>query len=139
MFLRCTQRRKDGKVHRYWSLVENRRVNGGRVVQRPLLYLGEINDSQHAAWRKTIEVFADGAPRPQTMALFPDDGAVAVDDAAVVRLRLADLRIERPRQWGACWLACTLYDQLDLDRFWAPRSCSVSLIKKHLIPEPYIT
>jgi hypothetical protein len=121
MFLRCTQRRKDGKVHRYWSLVENRRVNGGRVVQRPLLYLGEINDSQHAAWRKTIEVFADGAPRPQTMALFPDDGAVAVDDAAVVRLRLADLRIERPRQWGACWLACTLYDQLDLDRFWAPR------------------
>jgi hypothetical protein len=56
-----------------------------------------------------------------------------------VRLRLADLRIERPRQWGACWLACTLYDQLDLDRFWAPRSCSVSLIKKHLIPEPYIT
>jgi transposase len=90
-------------------------------VQRPLLYLGEINDSQHAAWRKTIEVFADGAPRPQPMALFPDDGVAAVDDATVVRLRLADLRIERPRQWGACWLACTLYDQLDLDRFWAQR------------------
>jgi len=67
MFLRCNQRRKDGKVHRYWSLVENRRVSGGRVVQRPLLYLGEINNSQHEAWRKTIEVFEADAPRSQTL------------------------------------------------------------------------
>ena len=121
MFLRSTQRRKDGKIHRYWSLVENRRVRGGRVVQRPLLYLGEINDSQREAWRKTIEVFEAGSPRSQTMALFPDDGAVPVDDASVVRIRLADLRIERPGQWGACWLAGVLYDQLGLDRFWAER------------------
>jgi len=121
MFLRCNQRRKDGKVHRYWSLVENRRVSGGRVVQRPLLYLGEINNSQHEAWRKTIEVFEADAPRSQTLALFPDDGAVPVDDASVVRIRLAELRIERPRQWGACWLACTLYDQLELDQFWQAR------------------
>ena len=121
MFLRCTQRRKDGKVHRYWSLVENRRVSGGRVVQRPLLYLGEINNSQHEAWRKSIEVFEAGAPRSQTLALFPDDGAVPVDDASVVRIRLAELRIERPRQWGACWLACTLYGQLELDQFWQAR------------------
>lgn len=121
MFLRCTQRRKDGKVHRYWSLVENRRVGGGRVVQRPLLYLGEINDNQREVWRKTIAVFTAGAPRPQTLALFPDDVAAPVDDASVVRLRLGELRIERPRQWGACWLACTLYDQLELDRFWAQR------------------
>ena len=121
MFLRSTQRRKDGKVHRYWSLVENRRVSGGRVVQRPLLYLGEINDSQRAAWRKTIEVFEAGAPRPRTLALFPEDGTAPLDDASVVRLRLSQLRVERPRQWGACWLACTLYDQLGLDRFWAER------------------
>jgi len=121
MFLRSTQRRKDGKVHRYWSLVENRRVSGGRVVQRPLLYLGEINDSQREAWRKTIEVFEAGVPRPQTMALFPDDVAVPVDDSIVVRIRLANLRIERSRHWGACWLACVLYDQLELDRFWAER------------------
>lgn len=121
MFLRCTERRKDGKTHRYWSLVENRRVSGGRVTQRPVLYLGEINDSQREAWRKTIEVFEAGAPRPQTMALFPDDGAVPLNDASVVRIRLSDLRIERPRQWGACWLACHLYDQLELDRFWQGR------------------
>jgi hypothetical protein len=121
MFLRCTQRRKDGKLHRYWSLVENRRVSGGRVVQRHLLYLGEINDSQRAAWRKTIEVFADGAPRSQTLALFPEDGTAPVDDATVVRLRLGALHVERPRQWGACWLACQLYAQLGLDGFWAQR------------------
>ncbi len=102
-------------------MVENRRVSGGRVVQRPLLYLGEINNSQHEAWRKTIEVFEADAPRSQTLALFPDDGAVPVDDASVVRIRLAELRIERPRQWGACWLACTLYDQLELDQFWQAR------------------
>jgi hypothetical protein len=121
MFLRCTQRRKDGKVHRYWSLVESRRVAGGRVVQRPLLYLGEINDSQRAAWRKTIEVFQDDVPQAQTLALFPDDTPIPVDDATIVRLRLADLHVERPRQWGACWLACHLYAQLGLDRFWAER------------------
>jgi hypothetical protein len=46
MFLRCKVRRKDGKQHRYWSVVENTRVGGGRVVQRHVLYLGEINDTQ---------------------------------------------------------------------------------------------
>ena len=120
MFLRCTTRKKDGKQHRYWSLVENRRVSGGRVAQRPLLYLGEINDSQRTAWRKTIEVFQDGSPRAQTLAMFPEDSA-PVDDATVVRLRLGDLRVERPRQWGACWLACHLYAQLGLDQFWTER------------------
>jgi len=119
MFLRCTQRRKDGKLHRYWSLVENRRVTGGRVAQRHVLYLGEINDSQRAAWRKTIEVFEEGAPQPQTLSLFPEDAAPPVDDASIVRLRLGAVQVRRPRQWGACWLATRLYTQLGLDRFWA--------------------
>jgi len=121
MFLRCSQRRKDGKVHRYWSLVENRRVTGGRVAQRHVLYLGEINDSQQAAWRKTVEVFEDGQPQAQTLALFPEEGAAPLDDATVVRLRLGELHVERPRQWGACWLACELYAYLGLDAFWAER------------------
>jgi Transposase DDE domain len=121
MFLRCTQRKKDGKSHRYWSIVENRRVTGGRVVQRHVLYLGEINDSQRDAWRKTIEVFEDGATTPKTMALFPEDRAVEVADETVVQIRLGDLELHRPRQWGACWLACHLYGQLELDEFWAQR------------------
>ena len=121
MFLRCAKRQKDGKIHRYWSLVENRRVSGGAVMQRPLLYLGEINDSQRAAWRKTIEVFQEGQSQAKTLALFPEDNAPALNDETVVRVRLGEVRVERPRQWGACWLACELYGQLGLNTFWADR------------------
>lgn len=121
MFLRCTKRKKDGKEHRYWNLVESRRVAGGRVVQRQVLYLGEINDSQREAWRKTIEVFEEGASSPQTLALFPEDRPAPIDDEQIVQIRLKDLELHRPRQWGACWLACHLYEQLGLDKFWSKR------------------
>ena len=57
MFLKCNRRIKDGKEHRYWSIVESRRCAGGKVVQRPVLYLGEINDSQREAWCKVVETF----------------------------------------------------------------------------------
>jgi hypothetical protein len=86
-----------------------------------VLYLGEINDSQREAWRKTIEVFEDGSSTPRTLALFPEDRALEIDDEAVVRIRLKELELRRPRQWGACWLACYLYEQLGLDEFWAKR------------------
>ena len=122
MFLRHTKRKKDGKEHRYWSIVENRRVGGGRVVQRPLLYLGEINDSQELAWRKSIAVLEEGAAAPRPLSLFPEDRCEGVlPDAAVVRLKLAELRLCRPRQWGGCWLAVNLWRELALDRFWALR------------------
>jgi transposase len=121
MFLRCTNRKKDGKEHRYWNVVESRRVSGGRVVQRQVLYLGEINGSQREAWRKTIEVFEEGASTAQTMALFPEDCPVEIDDTSVVKIRLKEVELRRPRQWGACWLACTLYEQVGLDKFWAER------------------
>jgi len=91
------------------------------VVQRQVLYLGEINDSQREAWRKTIEVFEDGSASPRTMALFPADRAVEIDEGEAVQIRLKDLELRRPRQWGACWLACHLYEQLGLDEFWAKR------------------
>jgi hypothetical protein len=122
MFLRSTIRRKDGKEHRYWSVVEARRVAGGRVVQRPLLYLGEINSSQELAWRKSIEVLEEGSVRPRTLALFAEDRCEGVlPDASIVRLKLSELRLERPRQWGACWLALQLWQELQLDRFWGER------------------
>src|SRR3974377_106597 len=121
MFLRCTTRKKDGKEHRYWNVVENRRVAGGRVVQRQVLYLGEINDSQREAWRKTIEVLEDGSPSARTMALFPEDRPFAINDGEVARIRLREMELRRPRQWGACWLACILYEQLGLDVFWSER------------------
>jgi hypothetical protein len=120
MFLRCTTRKKDGKEHRYWNVVENRRISSGRVVQRQVLYLGEINDSQREAWRKSIEVFEDGGTTAQ-MALFPEDRPVEIDDEQVVKIRLKDVELRRPRQWGACWLACKLYEQLGLDKFFGEK------------------
>src|SRR5215471_12394931 len=122
MFLRRTIRKKDGKEHRYFSVVENKRVAGGRVVQRHVLYLGEINDTQELAWRKSIEVFEEGAAGPRTLSLFPEDRCEGLlPDASIVRLKLSRVRLCRPRQWGACWLTLTLWRQLQLDRFWLER------------------
>ena len=125
MFLRCKIRKKNGKEHRTWSIVESRRVAGGRVVQRHVLYLGEINDSQELAWRKSIELFAEEEPRrvPISAALFPEDRAAVASVAheSIVRLRLGELKLCRPRQWGACWLALHLWRELGLDQFWVRR------------------
>jgi Transposase DDE domain len=122
MFLRQTPRKKDGKTHDYWSVVENKRVAGGRVVQRHVLYLGEISSSQAAVWRKAIEVLDADTGRARTMALFAEDRCTTVSpDASVVQLRLSEIRLRRPRQWGACWLAGQLWQALQLDRFWADR------------------
>jgi Transposase DDE domain len=122
MFLRQTRRRKDGKTHSYWSVVENQRLAGGRVVQRHVLYLGEISPSQAAAWRKSIDVFDETAGHSRTLTLFAEDCATAaMSDDAVVRLRLSEMRLCRPRQWGACWLTGQLWSELQLDRFWADR------------------
>lgn len=102
MFLRATLRKKDGKEHRYFSIVENKRVSGGRVLQRHVLYLGEINSSQEWAWRKSIEVLEDGDAQPRTLSLFPEDRCKGViGDESIVRLKLSQLRLERPRQWVA--------------------------------------
>lgn len=122
MFLRATTRRKDGKVHRYWSIVESRRLPGGRIRQRHVLYLGEINSSQAQAWRRSIEVLDEHAQVSRSLSLFPEEAAVGIgDDESVVGLRLSALRLRRPRQWGACWLALKLWETLGLDRFWSQR------------------
>jgi len=118
MFLRCSRRVKDGKVHEYWNLVENRRLSDGRVAQRQVLYLGEINASQREAWRKTIEVQDEGTRRQ--VALFPA-GSMPVDDVDAIGVRLSELSLRRPRQWGACWMALDLWQQLELDSFWRSR------------------
>jgi len=121
MFLRAKKRFKDGKEHRYWSVVENRRCQGNRVVQRQVLYLGEINDAQRAAWCKTIEVVQQGERKPRQVAIFPDDRQAPELDCDVVQVKLSELQLRRPRQWGGCWLTCLLWDQLGLDDFWQER------------------
>lgn len=124
MFLRCSKRLKDGKQHRYWSVVENRRLADHRVVQRHVLYLGEINGIQEAAWRKTVDLFGQDDDAPQQVSLFPDEhapDALHADDLPIVRIKLAQMSLRRPRQWGACWLGCELWRQLELDTFWRDR------------------
>lgn len=122
MFLRSKARRKDGKLHRYWSVVENRRVKAGRVVQRQLLHLGELNDGQHAGWVRTIEA-REGSEGPgRQMALFADDREpLPTLGCETVRVALRAISLRKPRQWGACWLALHLWELLDLDPFWAAR------------------
>ena len=122
MFLRYHTRIKDGKEHRYWDIVENRRCGRGKVVQRQVLYLGEINDSQRENWCRTIEVFDENRERTMPLALFPADRQLPNFAAGFgVQVRLKEMELHRPRQWGACWLACHLYEQLELDEFWAER------------------
>jgi len=121
MFLRSTNRRKDGKDHRYFSVVENRRLPGGKTAQRTVLYLGEINDRQQAAWRKTLDVFDEAEQRFTSMSLFPDDRELPADAINSVQVRLSGLELKRPRIFGSCWLACELWQQLGLDEFWQQR------------------
>jgi transposase len=122
MFLKCHARVKDGKEHRYWSIVEKRRCAGGRIVDRPVLYLGEINDSQKEHWIRCIAAFDPITWTQHTLALFPADRPLPAHAASYgVQVRLSEFQLRRPRQWGACWLALRLWDLLDLDAFWTQR------------------
>ncbi len=122
MYLKCHQRLKDGKEHRYWSIAEKHRCADGRVVDRHVLYLGEINDSQKEGWLRCIEAIEVGSQRQLHLALFPADRAIPAHAADVgVQLRLSEFTLERPRQWGACWVFCRLWEELQLERFWRER------------------
>jgi len=118
VFLRSTNRKKDGKDHRYFSVVENQRVSGNRTVQRTVLYLGEINDSQQAAWRKTLEVFDEEKQEHRNLSLFPDDRALPNDAVDSIQVKLSGMQLRRPRPFGNCWLASQLWRQLGLTEFW---------------------
>src|SRR3989440_4774247 len=125
MFLRCHRRKKDGKEHRYYSVEEGGRLQSGRVVQRRVLYLGEINDSQQAAWRKTLEVFDEQQQRAMTLSLFAEDRPAPADALDTIQVKLGEMQLRRARPYGNCWLGCELWRQLELDRFWErklPRS-----------------
>ena len=115
MFLRASNRKKDGKDHRYFSIVENRRLPAGKTVQRTVLYLGEINDQQQAAWRKTLEVFDEQEQRYTALSLFPDDREIPLDAVDSVQVKLSGLEL------GNCWLGSELWHQLGLDEFWRQR------------------
>ena len=121
MYLRHNSRQKDGKTHRYWSVVESRRV-GRRVLQRPVVYLGEVNDSQREAWQQAISVFDEDTQSDRQVAVYPADRELpAHAEGCGVRVRLDQMELRHPRRWGDCWLALELWDQLHLDGFWQER------------------
>jgi transposase len=117
MFLRPNRRSKDGKDHNYWSLVETVRTPEG-PRQKTLCYLGELNSSAQARWLKTIEVFNEQG-EAQQLKLFPSQVEPPPDDPQVARVLLNQVRLERTRQFGACWLGLELWKCLELDRFFA--------------------
>jgi transposase len=121
MFLRSTKRKKDGKDHRYFSVVENRRVAGGRSVQRTVLYLGEINDQQQADWRKRLQVFDEERGSYTSVSLFPDDRELPANELDSLAVKLSELELRRPRHYGDCWLACEMWHALGLEQFWQER------------------
>ncbi len=121
-FLHCHHRFKNGKDHCSWSIAEKVKVSRGRWVQRHILYLGEINDTQQASWIKVIDVFDPIKQRTAELALYPAERRIP-DHAAEygVQVRLSEFSLHHPRQWGACWVGCRMWDQLGLEEFWAER------------------
>ena len=89
MFLRSHQRRKDGKEHAYWSLVETTRTADG-PRQRTLCYLGELNSSAHAQWLKTVEVFNEQGPCSGDDIALGDNGEVLLIGGLVTEVRTTD-------------------------------------------------
>jgi transposase len=121
LFLRSTNRKKDGKDHRYFSLVENQRISANKTVQRTVLYLGEINDQQQASWRQTLSVFDEDKQDYTKLSLFPDDRSLPADAVDSIQVRLSGMELRRPRPFGNCWLANELWQQLGLTEFWGER------------------
>ena len=118
MFLRAKIRKKDGKQHRYFSVVENRRVRQNHTVQRTVLYLGENNDSQESVWRKTLQVFDETHQQYTTLSLFPEDREIPAASSGSIQVKLSEMQLRRPRAFGNCWLGCELWRQLRLEEFW---------------------
>ncbi len=121
LFLRAHERLKDGKVHTYWSLVENRRAGDGRVVQRQVLYLGALSPIQELSWEKTAQQFDPPPTQPEPLSGLASERELLAKEAAAIAVHLDQFRIERPRQWGACWVAITLWHLLKLSEFWTDR------------------
>jgi transposase len=110
MYLRHTTRKKDGKVHRYWSLVRSVRV-GRRVIQQTVAHLGELDERGRVEARALAQHLIGAPERAQ---LF-DDGSGHL----TVPVRLKGIRIERSRQFGDVYLALALWRGIGLEELCA--------------------
>jgi len=121
MFLRCHKRKKNGKLHQYYSVVENRRLANGRVAQKTVLYLGEITNDQEKAWRKTLKVFDVDQNKPVYKYLFATEDESVCKNIDAIPVRLSQMTLSHPRTFGDCWLGCQIWNELELDAFWQRR------------------
>ncbi len=117
MYLKCKKRIKDGKEHRYWSIIESIRTRRG-IIKRQVLYLGEINNSQRASWCSALDVFDQKNNKMQQFSLFPEDTQPPADVINPIHIWLNEMQLHHPRQWGGCWLALEIWNMLSLDAFW---------------------
>jgi transposase len=132
MFLRAKIRKKDGKLHRYFSVVENRRVGRKRTAQRTVLYLGEINDNQQASWRQTLEVFDENRQQYANLSLFPEDREIPATVTNSIQVKLSEMELRRARAFGNCWLGCELWRQLQMQEFWEEKL--VGAVQRETVP-----
>ena len=126
MYLKTHRRKKNGKVNEYYSIVEKRKVSQGRYVQKRVLYLGEISDSQKKSWNKSIKVLnEDNQPVQKTLFALHDEETVC-ENIDAIPLRISAIQLSKPRTFGDCWLGCEIWDQLGLEMFW---SCRIDTLK----------
>jgi hypothetical protein len=137
MFLRSTKRWKNGKEHYYWSLVENRRCRGNRVLQHTVLYLGEINDSQKEQWIRAIEVFDEDRKAVDQLKLFAAERPPQESAADRVSVRLKEFEMHRARQWGGCWLFTEAWKELGLEEFWREQVVIALIVTPEGFPLAY--
>ena len=107
MYLRHTTRKKDGKVHRYWSLVRSVRV-GRLVIQQTVAHLGALDEHGRLAARA---LSARLIGTPEQAPLFADGAG-----DLTVPVRLKGIRIERPRRFGDVYLALALWRGIGLEQ-----------------------
>ena len=122
MYLKRRVRHKDGKDHVYYSLCESLRIHSGRIIQRQVLHLGELNTTQIESWQRTLEVIdSDDSGKRLQRRLFSDREGAAPPDDDVIEIKLSSLRVREPRRFGDCWAGCRLWQELGLDAFWQQR------------------
>ena len=121
MYLKTHKRKKNGKYHEYYSIAEKRKISRGRYVEKIVLYLGEISDSQKKSWQKSIKILNEDN-KPNYKSLFAiDNETQACYDVDTIPVKLSKMKLSKPRTFGDCWLGCEIWNQLDLDKFWSER------------------
>lgn len=120
MFLKRCARKKNGKPHTYWQLVESYRTPRG-PRHRVVAYLGEMDASERCGWGR-LALHLDGKAAVQAQQLMLFDTIDTHDNDPVpqyVEVDLKGVRIERTQDFGDVFLALTLWRILGFDELFS--------------------